>query len=111
MGGKVSVALNIGTTEQIGGPMTGVPTMTNFKSLMLAAVAALSLGVGSAMAQESAGGVNAGPFETLELHNALGANRYASPLTAQPQAGSSDVDQYRTPVLPQQSLIGADGNG
>jgi hypothetical protein len=53
--------------------------MTNFKSLMLAAVAALSLGVGSAMAQESAGGVNAGPWETMELNNALHAPQYARP--------------------------------
>ena len=53
--------------------------MTNFKSLMLAAVAALSLGVGSAMAQESAGGVNAGPWETMELNNALHAHQYARP--------------------------------
>ena len=49
--------------------------MTNFKSFMLAAVAALSLGVGSAMAQESAGGVNAGSFETRQLERALGAGR------------------------------------
>jgi hypothetical protein len=85
--------------------------MTNFKSLMLAAAAALSLGVGNAMAQESAGGVNAGPWETMELNNALRAHQYAAPLSAQPQAGSSDVDQYRAPVPLQQNLIGADGNG
>ena len=85
--------------------------MTNLKSLMLATVAALSVGVGSAMAQESAGGVNAGPFETLQLERALGAGSHLAPLMAQPQAGSSDVEQYRTPVYPQQTLIGADGNG
>ncbi len=85
--------------------------MTNFKSLMLAAAAALSLGVGSAMAQESAGGVNAGPFETRQLERALGAGQQVVPMTAQPQAGSSDVEQYRAPVFPQQTLIGADGNG
>ena len=32
-------------------------------------------------------------------------------MTAQPQAGSSDVEQYLAPVVPQQTLIGADGNG
>src|SRR6478736_1550263 len=42
--------------------MTGVRPMTNTKSLMLAAVAALSLGLGSAMAQESVGGAAAGRF-------------------------------------------------
>jgi hypothetical protein len=85
--------------------------MTNFKSLMLAAAAVLSLGVGSAMAQESAGGVNAGPWETLQLQRELNGTHQFTPLSAQPQAGSSDVEQYRAPVRLQQNLIGADGNG
>jgi hypothetical protein len=81
--------------------------MTNTKSLMLAAVAALSLGVGTAMAQESAGGYIAGPFEQRELlikshHTA------AAPITnGESQYGSSDRASATTwPVLQ-----GADGNG
>jgi hypothetical protein len=83
--------------------------MTNFKSLLLGAVAALSLGVGFAMAQESAGGVNAAPYETLQLQRALGGGHQVAPLTGQPQAGSADVDQIKVPLYP--TLIGADGNG
>jgi hypothetical protein len=63
------------------------------KTLMLAAVTALSLGAGSAMAQESAGGVNAGPYETSELQQMYA--RYATARPAQTsavevQSGSSD---------------------
>jgi hypothetical protein len=39
--------------------------MTNIKTLTLAAVTALSLGFGTAMAQESSGAV--GPYERAEL--------------------------------------------
>jgi hypothetical protein len=85
--------------------------MTNFKTLTLAAVTALSLGLGTAMAQESAGGVGFGPYETLQLQKALSGMHQAAPLTSQPQAGSSDADQIRTPVSPQQTLFGQDGNG
>jgi threonine/homoserine efflux transporter RhtA len=45
--------------------------MTNIKTLTLAAVTALSLGLGTAMAQESGGGV--GPWETEQLRMALAA--------------------------------------
>ena len=44
--------------------------MTNIKTLTLAAVTALSLGFGTAMAQESAGGVGFGPWETEQLQKA-----------------------------------------
>ena len=80
--------------------------MTNFKTLTLAAVTALSLGLGTAMAQESAGGVGFGPYETQQLERALSGMHHAAP-----QAGSSDADQIRTPVSPQQTLFGQDGNG
>jgi hypothetical protein len=83
--------------------------MNNLKTLTLAAVTALSLGFGTAMAQESAGGVGFGPWETQQLEKALSGMHHASPLA--PQAGSSDVDQIRTPASSQQPLLGQDGNG
>ena len=76
--------------------------MTNLKTLTLAAVTALSLGLGTAMAQESGGGV--GPWETEQLRKAL--SHHGAALTAQPQAGSSDVDRARTPTYPDAVLIG-----
>ena len=86
--------------------------MTNFKTLTLAAAAALSLGFGTAMAQESAGGVGFGPWETLQLERALSGIGHAAPVMADPQGGSSDFDQIRAPVYPQQQpLFGQDGNG
>ena len=84
--------------------------MTTTKSLVIAALAALSLGVGTAMAQESAGGVGFGPYETDQLnkimaqwapsktHDNFGVRRQA------PQAGSSDVTYWPT----QQVLQGGD---
>jgi hypothetical protein len=81
--------------------------MTNTKTLMLAAVAALSLGVGTAMAQESAGGYIAGPFEQRELLIKSHHAATAPTVTAEPQYGSSDRAGTTTwPVLQ-----GADGNG
>jgi energy-converting hydrogenase Eha subunit F len=77
-------------------------TMTNIKSLMLAAVTALSLGVGTAMAQESAGD-RPGPYETMELKQMLAQQaaaakaRTAQASTAEPQYGSSD--RIATPDL------------
>jgi hypothetical protein len=85
--------------------------MTNLKTLSLAAVTALSLGVGTAMAQESAGGVGFGPYETQQLEKALSGARHAAPVTAQPQAGSSDIEQMRAPVYPQVTLFGQASNG
>jgi hypothetical protein len=82
---------------------------TNFKTLTLAAVAALSLGFGTAMAQESAGGVGFGPWETEQLQKALSGMHRAAPFSYPPGAGSSDVYHSQTPV--QHPLIGGDGNG
>ena len=85
--------------------------MTNIRILAAAAVTALSLGFGSAMAQESAGGVGFGPWETLQLEKALSGMGRAAPVMADPQAGSADFDQIRAPIYPQQTLFGQDGNG
>lgn len=63
--------------------------MTNIKTLTLAAVTALSLGIGTAMAQESGAGV--GPYETMQLQRALSSMRHAAPVMCQTKAGSSDV--------------------
>jgi hypothetical protein len=92
-------------------------TMTATKSLMLAVVTALSLGVSVAMAQESAGGVNAGPCETAQLNKMLAQQAAAGNPSAvaaldwthEPQYGSSDSANKNTwPVpLPQ----GGDGSG
>ena len=83
--------------------------MTNIKTLMLAAATVLSLGAGTAMAQDLA--------FFLEQDQALGVSRThqvapVMPVTSQPQAGSSDVDQqFRTQPYVPQVLQGADGNG
>jgi hypothetical protein len=85
----------------------------NTKTLMLAAAAALSLGIGTAMAQESAGGYAASPSEDRQLlqqSEAYGAQVKAA-LAAhanQPQYGSSDSTSQQTnwPVLQ-----GGDGSG
>lgn len=77
--------------------------MTHSKTLMLAAAAALSLGVGTAIAQESADGaffLNQTPAPTT-------APAKAAPMMG-PQAGSSDVDQNQR--APQPVLLGQDGN-
>lgn len=83
--------------------------MTNTKTLMLAAAAALSLGIGSAMAQGSARGADANSQPAFPGNAPL---RHAAPMSAQSQAGSSDVDQARVPLYQQQqqTLIGGDGN-
>ena len=89
--------------------------MKTTKTLMLAAVAALSLGVGTAMAQESAGGVDALPYETMQLHQArqsaaiAGNSQAAYDAAHAPQYGSSDVTTPRNVLVP--PLLGADGNG
>ena len=62
--------------------------MTTTKSLMLAALAALSLGVGIAMAEESAGG--AVPYETMQLSEIM--TEWAADTDARAsQYGSPDV--------------------
>lgn len=89
--------------------------MKTTKSLMLATVAALSLGVGAAMAQESAGGFIAGsselqptapapaPARTVQASRAPAAS--VSDVT--PQYGSSD----RASVSNWPALEGGDGGG
>ena len=77
--------------------------MSNIKTLMLAAVAALSLGAGTAMAQESADGAF--------VVNQWGKAPARQQVAPAPQAGSSDVEQSRAPVSQPQTLLGADGNG
>jgi len=76
--------------------------MSNMKTLMLAAVAALSLGAGTAMAQESADGAF--------LLNEWGKAPAPHQVAPAPQAGSSDAEHDRAPIYPQPTLLGADGN-
>ena len=89
--------------------------MKTTKTLMLAAVAAMSIGIGAAMAQESAGGVDAMPYETMQLNlanqaAANAANSQAAYNAAHaPQYGSSDATTAR--IVPVPTLLGADGNG
>jgi hypothetical protein len=73
--------------------------MTNTKTLMLAAVAALTLGVGTAMAQEGGNGDALTPYWTLQrqadtLHRAEARN------PALIQSGSSDQWRSGPHVLP-----------
>jgi hypothetical protein len=66
--------------------------MTQAKTLMLAAFAALSLGVGSAMAQDGGDG----GMYYWSRQNVIAAHRaLANPAAAPVQAGSSDVQQER----------------
>jgi hypothetical protein len=87
--------------------------MTSTKTLVLAAVTALSLGVGTAMAQESAGGVNGGPNETALFNKALA--RQARPSAAPTDAAPPNVPQYgssdRSNVSMWWGLAGRDGGG
>ena len=80
--------------------------MTNLKTLTLAAVTALSLGLGTAMAQES-GGV--GPWQEEQTQKALSNMHHGAALTAQPQAGSSDVERALTPTYPDAVISGGGG--
>jgi hypothetical protein len=86
--------------------------MNTIKTLILAAVTALSLGAGAAMAQESAGGYIAGPFEQQELLNnsravTPGATRvHAGVSNVAPQYGSAD----RSNVSSWPVLEGGDGS-
>jgi len=76
---------------------------------MLAAAATLALGAGTAMAQDSAF------FTEQALQSPAGiaapAYSHAVPLTGQPQAGSSDVEQSRAPAVLEAPLYGAAGTG
>ena len=80
--------------------------MNSTKTLMLAAAAVLSIGVGGAMAQESAGGFIADNPNAIPA--ATATYRHVS-MNAQPQAGSSDVEQ--APLVQQPALYGGAGNG
>jgi hypothetical protein len=82
--------------------------MKNTKTLMLAALTALSLGVGTAMAQESAGGV--GSYETEQLNKLLAGQHAAAAANADaPQYGSSDRTDTSNRLVP--VLTGGDGSG
>jgi hypothetical protein len=87
-------------------------TMTTTKTLMLAALTALSLGAGTATAQESGGGYIAGPSEQRSLlaqsqvHRAQVKSALATHADAT-QYGSSD----RTSVTDWPALQGGDGSG
>jgi hypothetical protein len=75
---------------------------------MLAAAAAFSLGMGTAMAQDSA-------FFTEQAQQwphavTSPASRQAAPITMQPQAGSSDVERSQTSRFQQQVPMGGDGS-
>ena len=83
--------------------------MTNIKTLTLAAVTALSLGLGTAMAQESGGGVGAWQEEQTQKALSNYYMHHGAAQTAQPQAGSSEVDQIRTPTYPDAVLSGGGG--
>jgi hypothetical protein len=76
---------NTGTIRKAGwSTNTGVLTMTNTKTLMLAALTALTLGVGTAMAQSE---VPAG------AGNWIGGPQVAPRILNQVQSGSSDVER------------------
>jgi hypothetical protein len=91
--------------------------MRTTKALMLAAVTALSLGVGAAMAQESqeSAGARPGPYEAMELKQMLARQAAAGNRSAEaaahrePQYGSSD--SANKTVWPVPVLQGGDGSG
>jgi hypothetical protein len=81
--------------------------MNTTKTLILAAFAAMSVGMGAAMAQENAGGD--GSYEARELArlNRVLMSKVATPLHHEPQAGSSDYSTANNSTV----LLGGDGNG
>jgi hypothetical protein len=89
--------------------------MKTTRTLMLATVAALSLGAGVAMAQESGGGYIAGPNEQRELlaqsrdYGAQVARAMGAPTSTTTQYGSSD--RPSTSVSNWPALQGGDGSG
>ena len=85
--------------------------MSTTKTLVLAALTALTLGTGAAMAQESGGGVGSEPYVMQQLSKALATfhateAQAASTANRTPQYGSSDRPAYPVPTLE-----GSDGNG
>lgn len=86
--------------------------MQTTKTLALAALAALSLGIGTALAEgETPGGVGVGPWETQQLNRILaqqaGHSRNAAVITQTPQYGASDAMSR----IPYPVLEGGEGNG
>jgi hypothetical protein len=89
--------------------------MTNIKTLALAAVTALSVGFGTAMAQESGGAV--GPYERAQLSKILAQQAAAGNRSAvgaldsthEPQYGSSD--NANKSAWPVPVLQGGEGSG
>jgi hypothetical protein len=65
--------------------------MKTTKTLMLAAVAALSLGVGTAMAQEGVSMIAPNDW-SIQQERAVYAHQTQAPAAAPVQAGSSDVE-------------------
>jgi hypothetical protein len=84
--------------------------MNTTRTLLLAGFAALSLGVGSAMAQESAGGYIAGPYDQQTTGTVRTPVMHYGPqatVTDQaPQYGSAD----RAPVSNWPVMQGGDGS-
>jgi hypothetical protein len=87
-------------------------TMKTMKPLMLAALTALSLGVGTAMAQEIGG--SAGPYETAQLKKMLAQQAAAATATARADAAPTGAPRYgssdRADVNNWWGLAGRDGN-
>jgi hypothetical protein len=81
---------------------SGDNIMRNTKTLALAVLTVLSLGVGAAMAQESAGG-----FISDHPAGEPGSARAPKAMHAQPQAGASDVERQSLEA----PLYGAAGTG
>jgi hypothetical protein len=89
--------------------------MKTTKTLVLAGLSALSLGVGSAIAQESAGGYIAGPLDQSPLSRTVRAqpavvhtsDTDAVTIAHVPQYGASD----RTTLNSWPVLQGGDGSG
>jgi hypothetical protein len=85
--------------------------MKTTRTLMLAAVAALSLGAGSAMAKDG----DAGPFPDFQSQRVL-QQRVLTPGANDPQSGSSDIlaqtgaDRSAASILTR-ALAGTGGGG
>ena len=78
--------------------------MRNTRNWTLAALTALSIGVGTAVAQESPGGAD---VNSQPAFGSTAPVRHASPVAAQPAAGSSEIDRTQTNL---ETLLGGDGN-
>jgi hypothetical protein len=83
------------------------------KTLILATFAALSLGVGAATAQESAGGYIAGPYEAQQPAVTLKAttSHTSGPGVTAPRVTTLYGSSNRTPISDWPVLQGSDGNG